>query len=105
MGTAIALLIGNGFIMNIYYFKKVSIDIPYFWKEIIKIFPAFILPITLGYLYIKYINIYSFPYFILGVGIYSIVFILSMWFIGMNDYEKGLFIKPLKVIFHKLKGW
>ena len=76
IGTAIALLIGNGFIMNIYYHKRVGIDIPYFWKEILKIFPAFILPLLTGYLIITYINIYLIPYFILGAGVYSIIFIL-----------------------------
>lgn len=104
IGTAIALLIGNGFIMNIYYHKRVGIDIPYFWKEIFKIFPAFIPPLITGYLFITYINIYLIPYFIIGVGVYSIVFILSMWLIGMNNYERDLFIKPLRDIIRKLRG-
>lgn len=104
IGTAIALLIGNGLIMNVYYHKKIGLDIPYFWKEIFKIIPAFILPLITGYLFITYIDIYLIPHFILSVFVYLIVFILSMWFIGLNDYERDLFIKPLKFIINKLRG-
>lgn len=104
IGTAIALLIGNGLIMNIYYHRKVGINIPYFWKEIFKILPAFILPLITGYALVTYLNIYSVSNFILGVGIYSTVFILSMWFVGMNNYEKDLFLKPAKIIINKMKG-
>jgi O-antigen/teichoic acid export membrane protein len=104
LGTAIALLIGNVLIINIYYHKRVGIDIIFFWKEIFKIFPAFILPILIGYLFTTYVNIYMTSYFFLGVGIYSVVFILSMWFIGMNNYERDLFVKPFKIIITKMKG-
>ena len=104
IGTAIAILIGNGVIMNIYYHKRVGIDILSFWKEIFKIFPAFLLPLLTGYLFVTVFNTYLINYFILGVALYTIVFIISMWFIGMNNYERDLFIKPFKIIINKLKG-
>ena len=104
IGTAIAILIGNGFIMNVYYYKKVGIDIPYFWKEIFKIFPALLMPLLLGYLISAFVDIYLLHYFIVSVGVYSIIFIISMWFIGMNNYERSLFTKPLKNIVNILKG-
>lgn len=35
-GTTIALVVGQILIMNIYYYKKVYLDIPKFWREIFK---------------------------------------------------------------------
>ena len=34
--TAIAYVIGNGIIMNIYYYKVTKLDIPKFWLNIAK---------------------------------------------------------------------
>ena len=37
-GTALSLVVGNIIIMNIYYHKRVGLDIKYFWKEILNLF-------------------------------------------------------------------
>ncbi|MGU9380699.1 lipopolysaccharide biosynthesis protein [Clostridium perfringens] len=104
IGTALSLIIGNGIVINIYYNNKVGLDIKYFWKEIIKFFPALFLPILVG-ISIKYlIGINSISVFILGVLIYSIIFAVSMWFLGLNDYEKELLNGPLKKIKYKVYG-
>ena len=102
-GTAIALLVGNGLIMNWYNHVKVGLDMKYFWKQILSFIPSMIFPILAGILISKFINLYSVVYF-LGSGIiYVIVFSISMWFIGMNQYEKDLIGKPVSKIFKKLK--
>lgn len=98
IGTSLSLIIGNGIIMNIYYHKKVGLNVGYFWREIFKFVPGLIIPIIFG-LTIKYFiginNIFMF----IGLGvIYVIVFILSAWFIGMNDYERNLFSGPINKI-------
>ncbi len=104
IGTAGALLIGNGLIMNIYYHKKVGIDMIYFWKQIFKFIPAFIIPIITGYLFTYFVDINRILMFIIGVSIYSLVFLASMWFIGMNDFEKDLIRKPIETITNKIIG-
>lgn len=98
IGTAISLLIGNGILMNIYYHKKVGIDIIYFWKNILKVVPALGIPFISGII-IKYIigvnNIFMFAF--LGI-VYTIIFILSLWFIGMNKYERLLLSDPINKV-------
>ncbi len=42
--------------------------------------------------------------FLIGVSIYALVFFTSMWFIGMNDFEKDLIRKPVKTIVGKIRG-
>lgn len=94
LGTSLALIIGNILIMNWYYHKKVGMDIIYFSKQIGKILPSLILPAITGILMFKYLNLENIKVFVLSASVYVIVFVLSMWFIGLNKYEKKLVIKP-----------
>ena len=102
--TGIALIIGQGFIMNWYYKFKTGLYIGRFWKEVGKIYiiPAIMCAITL--FISKYINFYTIPHFIIGVIVYSIIYATMNWFIVMNDYEKSIFIVPLNKVILKLKG-
>lgn len=90
MGTAFSLIVGNVIIMNIYYQKRVGLDMFYFWKQILKILPGMILPILVGIGYRLFAGELTIVSFILGIGIYAVVFIISMWFLGMNEDEKNL---------------
>lgn len=95
IGTALSLIIGNGIIMNIYYHKKVGLNIKYFWKEIFKFTKGLIIPIIFGIIMKHFIEIRNIFMFI-GLGVvYSSIFILSVWFLGMNDYERILFKGPI----------
>lgn len=98
VGTALSLLVGNGLLMNWYNHVKVGIDMKFFWKEIFKFIPAFIAPISFGILVNNVFNLYKI-YNFLGLGfLYVGIFSVSMWFIGMNKYEKNLLGKPIKKI-------
>lgn len=103
IGTAIALLIGNGLVMNWYYHKKVGLDIKYFWSKILKFVPSFIAPTVAGIFIVLFIDIHHpIPFLICGI-IYVMVFSASMWFLGMNQYEKDLIVVPMKKILIKMK--
>ncbi|HHU98046.1 MAG TPA: oligosaccharide flippase family protein [Petrimonas sp.] len=102
IGTGIALLIGNGLIMNWYYHARVGLDIKFFWKEILSFIPALMPTILAGILMVRYLSLDSILHFI-GLGIiYIIIFCVSMWFIGMNQYEKDLIGKPIKRIISRV---
>lgn len=101
-GTAISLLIGNGLMMNLYNHFKVGLDMKFFWKGILKFIPALIIPMVLGVVVNIYFDLYRILNFV-GFGLlYVIVFGVSMWFIGLNAYEKGLIGKPVARLFTKL---
>ncbi len=95
-GTAIALTIGNVLFMNWYYHKKVGLNIIFFSKQIASILPGLFLPAITGYLIMQYIDLMYIPWFILFSLLFLIIFGLSVWFLGMNRYEKELILKPLK---------
>ena len=99
LGTAISLVLGNIIIMNIYYYKKINIDIPRFWKEIFLI----TIPILIIFIPMLYINniVLLLPIYklLLGVPIYSIMYGLIIYRFAMNEYEKQLIVNPIKKIF------
>ncbi len=103
MGTAGSLLIGNGLIMNIYYHKKIGLDIIYFWKQIIRFIPALVAPVLFGILIMKFVTIDNMFIFISFVALYSVVYILSMWLFGMNESEKALIKQPVNKLFRRFK--
>lgn len=91
IGTAISLIVANGIIMNIYYQKKCNIDILYFWNSIRRLSLGLIIPIIAG-IGIKFlIKSDTLIVYILEILLYVLIYIVSMWKIGMNEYEKSLF--------------
>lgn len=101
LSTAFALCIGQILIMNIYYFKKVNIDIPAFWREIGKMSVVPILIGIVGYALLSYFRIESILTLFLGIVLFSIVYLPAFWFLSMNGYERNLFLKPLRKVFKK----
>lgn len=98
-----ALLLGQGLIMNIYYQKRQGIDIVAFWKEIIKmsIIPALIT--CLFFYIVSSFNMNSWFNWMLGVGIFSVIYIPLFYIFSMNSYEKDLSLAPIRKIFaHKV---
>ena len=99
--TGIALLLGNGIVLNWYYWKRIGLDIPRFWKEIGKIF---VIPIVMTFIFILlggWINWYNICLLIMGIIIYTVIFCVLSWVLMMNTYEKDLFLSPLKKIYLK----
>ncbi|MFJ7696577.1 oligosaccharide flippase family protein [Lysinibacillus fusiformis] len=101
MGTAIitacSLLIGNVVIMNIYYYKKIGLDILGFWRIISRLILALILAICCSQLLwdltkppITWVSIilYIFYYTVLAGG--------SLFFIGMTKVQRRKWIELLR---------
>lgn len=101
IGTAASLIGGNIIFINWYYYKKLDIDIPAFWKQELKILPILILPAVVGFFLMKTVVICN--YFILAgcIAIYCIAYCLSLFFIGMNKEERATIVLKIR---NKLKG-
>ena len=102
IGTAVSLLIGNGLLMNWYNHTKVGLDMKFFWKQILSFSPALIIPTIAGIAMNLYVNLNTLSIFLITGTVYVILFCLSMWFFGLNSFEKELFGKPTKKIMNKL---
>ncbi len=98
IGTAISLFIGNILFMNWYYHNRIGIDIWYFWKNIANFIPALIIPCIVGTVIKIFIPMNNFLVMCVWIIVYAVVYCLSMYFIGMNDSEKQMVMRPIKKI-------
>jgi O-antigen/teichoic acid export membrane protein len=104
LGTTISLLCANILFMNWYYHKKIGLNMIYFWKNIGSMVKGIIIPAILGTYILLYVNTNGILRFSVFVGIYSIIYIISMWLLGLNEEEKQMVsstFKRMKKLFRK----
>lgn len=102
IGTAISLIIINIFAMNIYYQKKVGINVIKFWQEILKMTIPFVIPITIVLMIMHFITLNGYLHVIVFGGIYSLIYALICYTLVMNKYEKNIINKVLKKLHLKI---
>ena len=96
VGTAISLILANGLIMNLYYHYHCNINILPFWKNIFRVSLGLIIPIFYGILINKYVVLSNIWQYLCAMAVYVFIYCLSMWFIGINTYERELVMKLFK---------
>lgn len=85
--------------MNYYYYKKLKINIPRFWKEILKLLVcSFFIEILINKIFVLS-SMLNITYRIISI---SMIFMIMMYLIGMNEYEKN-FIQEFLKLKKKLK--
>lgn len=88
--TTICMFFGTVVFMNWYYWKKIGLNIPEFWKSIVSILPGFILPIIIGEIFTYFYRIESFMNVLVSIIVICITYGCSIWIFSMNEYEKNL---------------
>lgn len=104
IGTAFSLVLGQGLILNIYYHKKVGLDMIKFWKNILFMTVPVVITFLVGIALNRLILNNSFIWLLFKIAIYTIIYCMLMWFIAMNKYEKEMIIKPVKNILNKMEN-
>ena len=97
-GTTIALVDGQIFIMNIYYYKKVYLDIPKFWREIFKMSIVPFILCVIGGIILHYYDINSEARLSISILIFLLVNTPLFWRFSMNEYERALLLGPIKKV-------
>lgn len=103
-GTALALLLGNGIAMNVYYHKAMGLNMLYFWRQLLGFVPALIPPCVLGLMLMLFAPLTQFSVFLASGIVYVVLFSVSMWKLGMSPQEKDIVRKPLTAIIEKYKN-
>lgn len=103
LATAVAFTIGNIVIMNIYYWKKINIDIPRFWISILCMSAPLLISLVVGIALNKMVISGGWSLLIIKMIGFSVIYSLLMWFTGMNKYEKDLFIVPFRNIINRFR--
>lgn len=102
LGTALALLLGNVLFMNYYYHKKIGLNIKKFWISIGEFVPTIILTYLMGKVVNKIVPISSWLDFGINASIIGIVYLVVMYLISCNEYEKDLVKSLAKGIVKKV---
>jgi O-antigen/teichoic acid export membrane protein len=95
--TAAAFVLGNGIIMNIYYYRVTGLDIPKFWGNILKMSIVPAIMIALGLVLLNTVLPVSSLWVFLGYAAgFTVIFCLLSWLVSMNRYEKDLILSILR---------
>lgn len=102
LGCAIAiggaLIIGQGFIMNIYYQTKQHIYITHFWVEIVKTMIAPAIFVCLWLLLTAKVNFDTIVNIMIGISVFIVLYIPLIWNFSLNSYEKRIVLEPIKKV-------
>ena len=101
--TCLAYVIGNILIINWYYHKKIGIDIPLFWKNIVQMSPVMIVMGVIAWFALDSIAVDSWLVFFSLAAVYSVVYFLLAYRFMMNEYERQIITKPLEKVLRKLR--
>lgn len=88
--TGAALIVGQGFIMNWFYSKKIGLEIVRFWREVL---PIYIMPLLMAIIILflnNYIDFYQIGTLVVGIILFSVFYYLYNWFFIMNVSEKEI---------------
>lgn len=90
IGTAIATIIIEWLFMNWYYQKHLNIGIASFWKEIAKMLVGILPVLAIGTVIMLFAPMQTIWGMLLFIGAYSCCYLIDVWFLVMNPYEKEL---------------
>ncbi len=103
IGTAISLVLANGVVMNLYYHYRCNVDVWAFWKNIFRMALGLLIPVFCGMLLNMYVVLSNIGQYLCAIALYVCVYCVSMWFFGINTYERELFSKLIKKV--RKKGY
>ena len=90
LGTAISMIVGNGFIMNWYYQTHIGLDMVYFWKRILGIVPAMLPAIALGVAAVRLHMFTGYSGVLLFAVPYAAVYAAGLYRFAMDESERDM---------------
>ena len=90
MGTAISMVVCNGFVMNWYYHKHIGLDMIYFWESILSMLPSMAPTCVLGFAADKLIDFTGYLGVMAFALPYTAVYCAFLYALGMNSDERGM---------------
>lgn len=102
--TGVALIVGQGIIMNWYYHFKTGLNMVRFWKEVGKIYIIPILMCVITLIISQFVDFYNLIVLIIGILVYTLIYCIVNWLFVMNDYEKDIFRSPIKKVLKKISN-
>jgi len=91
ISTAAGLIVGNIIVINIYYHRAIGLEIPRFFREVCHgIVPMLLVMVLIGVGLDHLWAETSWVGLLAKIAAFAFIYVVAMWFHGMNLYEKGL---------------
>ena len=103
VATCIAYCIGHILVMNVFYHKKIGINIPLFWKNILKMSPVMFTMGAVWWFVLDSIAMDTWQEFFTLAVIYTAIYAVLAYFFMMNEYERNLIVGTIKKMVDKVK--
>ncbi len=100
LGTLFAVLLGTGAFMNVYYHRKVGLNVFTFWKDILRWTVPACLLCGAAWLATRHIVITSWLALLAYAGAYSVVYGGLLWLVGMKREDRDM----LSAIVRRARG-
>ena len=101
IGTAIALIVCNVVIINIYYSRVIRLNVLKFWWQIAKMTIVFAIPAIIGYFAINALTLNKWTTLGVAAVVYTTVFGSVAYFICANKYEREIVDKVIRKIIRR----
>lgn len=88
IGTCVSIAVGNGLIMNVYYHKKLGLDMIRFWKAILRFAPAWVVSIVFGVWLMGRIEIGGLLELFAWAVVYAAVYVVAVVLMGTTRRER-----------------
>ena len=96
VGTAISLFIGTWAFMNVYYHKKIGLNMILYWKELLRLVPAFLPGVLFGIIIKNYFVLQGLIPLLVAIIIYTAVFVCGIYFIGTTKSDRERILSMIK---------
>lgn len=100
--TGGSYILGNGLIMNWFYWKKMNLDIPRFWKNIVPIFGISSILCIITLFIGRLVDFYNIWMMLIGILIYTGIYVVLLWKLILNSDEKNIFLTSLYQVIKKI---
>lgn len=97
MATSIAIIIGNIILMNIYYQKKIKLDIFKFWKHIAKFTPTWVVTVIAGIVITHFISPYTIVGMLVTAVVVGIAYVLMLVLTVFDSSERQMIKAKLRL--------
>lgn len=95
-GTSVSLIAGNVIFMNWYYHYRIGLDMMFFWKRILSLTSALAAPTLVGVIIKIFITIDNLTIMLFLIGVYIVIFCVSVFIFGMNQEERSISLELVK---------
>ena len=100
-GTGASIIIVNIIVMDIYYTKKIGLNIARFWKNLAIMALKYMLPIGITVGLIAITGFSGLSAFLIYGSIYVIIYLLTTYLLVVNPYEKKLIKSAINKILRR----